>query len=292
MPPEVTNSLCLTLVATAAILALSFQPTNAQGYIAIENSDQSGSCQIMQTSPRVDVIVMYYPDGNTISGLQFAAPIPSCLGADAVWLGDLWTADPLIGNSQIGATVSYGYCRSGPMYVCTIVMHVFSTPDPCCAMYVVPHPDAASGRVEATTCAGQTVYPATFIGGVFNSGGTTCATMDPPHTPLPDHGATDIATDADLSWTPGDTRNPCGLLAYPYGILSMGTHPDSLLAIGWDMGIPFDPGPLERARTYYWQVVYSFGESGAASPVWAFTTTSAPLAAEVTTWGRLKALYE
>ena len=116
--------------------------------------------------------------------------------------------------------------------------------------------------------------------------------MDPPYAPEPVHAATDVALNTTLSWTPGETRNPCGLLAYPYGILSMGTHPDSLVDIGWDMPNPFDPGALETTTTYYWQVVYQFGEDGASSPVWEFTTTPAPLPVEATTWGRLKALYE
>ena len=278
-------------VAVVAIFAFAVHNAYAQQYVALETPGMPGSCEITPTWGFVDVAVVHYA-GAGARGLQFAAPVTSCLGPSAAWLSDNWAFGPVIGNSQDGVALPYGQCLSGTVVLGVIKLMIPEIPSPCCHLQLLPHPSSASGKVEALDCAGS-IVPINFtVGGVFNAGGTTCAAMDPPHTPAPAPGATDVALNTTLSWTPGETRNPCGLLASPYGILSMGTHPDSLVDIGWDMPNPFDPGVLDKATTYYWKVVYSFGEDGATSPLWEFTTSDTPLPTEATTWGRLKALYE
>jgi hypothetical protein len=286
-----TTFLRHTLVALAAILILA-GPSYAQQYLALESPGMPGSCEMMPSWGFVDIAVVHYTGVAGASGIQLAAPMPSCFGNDASWVGDQWNGTLTIGDSQNGVVVTYGQCVTGTFVVGTISFLVPNLPDQCCTVEAAGHPSSASGKVEALNCSSGLVELPNSTGGVLNAGGTSCTSVEAPHTPAPAHNDTEVARNTMLSWIPGATTNPCAVLAYPYGILSMGTHPDSLVAIGWDMSSPFDPGVLEPSTTYYWQVVYSFVDSGASSPVWAFTTNNASLPVEATTWGRLKALYE
>ena len=51
-------------------------------------------------------------------------------------------------------------------------------------------------------------------------------------------------------------------------------------------------GPLEPNTTFYWKVHSIAGDFGDTfGPVWSFTTTNG-VAAETSTWGRIKALHK
>lgn len=286
-----TTPLRSGIAVATALAMLAAAPVTAQHYVALESPGEPGSCEISPGTGLVTVDIVHYTGGLGVTAVQFAAPVPSCLGAGAAWVADVWPYPLVIGGTQTGAAISYGGCFTGPIHVGSIWISIPGTPEQCCHMQVVPDPSAPTGRIEAVDCAATRIFPVAGPGAVFNSGGASCAGVDPPTDPVPADAETYVALDATLSWTPGDVRNPCLVLAYPYGTLALGTHPDSLATVGYDVDPPFDPGPLSPLTTYYWQVSYAFLDSGAQSPVWSFTTRDA-VPARATTWGRLKALYE
>jgi hypothetical protein len=105
--------------------------------------------------------------------------------------------------------------------------------------------------------------------------------------PFPQDGATDAATDVQLSWDTYDPEN--GVSEYS---MWFGTTQDPPGLPGRFVGEVFDPDTLVQSTTYYWSVGVWWDEGTLArGPVWSFATTgSSPV--KSSTWGAIKALYK
>ena len=92
--------------------------------------------------------------------------------------------------------------------------------------------------------------------------------------PDPANLATDVLTDADLSWTTGAYAGTAAITHDAY----FGTDPtpDAGEFQGNQPGNTFDPGPLSEGVTYFWRIdeVGPFGTT--TGVVWSFTTCTRP----------------
>ena len=89
-----------------------------------------------------------------------------------------------------------------------------------------------------------------------------------PSNPNPQHGATGVDEEIDLSWTCGDPNNDI----VTYEVYIGKTNPPPLKAIGVT-SCYYDPGRLDDLTTYYWRVnaIDIYGASS-LGPIWQFTT--------------------
>jgi len=83
--------------------------------------------------------------------------------------------------------------------------------------------------------------------------------------PSPAHEATNVPRDVTLSWMPGDT-------AATHDVYFGTSSPP--LFIGNQAEASYEPGPLELATTYYWQIdeVEADGTTKHTGDIWSFTT--------------------
>jgi hypothetical protein len=120
-------------------------------------ADAQGTiCNILDAGPGLLSIAVVHatPDGATAS--RFAAPIPACM-IGAMWISDT-AAYEVIGNSQTGVVVPYGFCLTGRSHILTINVFVEGTSESCCYYSVVPDPSAPSGRIEVSDCSETIVF--------------------------------------------------------------------------------------------------------------------------------------
>jgi hypothetical protein len=92
----------------------------------------------------------------------------------------------------------------------------------------------------------------------------------PPTDPIPEHEATDVDVNTDLSWTCSDPDDHD--LVYDVYFEADDTTPDVLVSDDQTEN-SYDPGTMTYETTYYWQIVAK-DEYGAftSGPVWHFTT--------------------
>ncbi|NIO00746.1 MAG: hypothetical protein GTO42_01185 [Candidatus Latescibacteria bacterium] len=226
------------------------------------------------------VVMMYSPG---VTGLQFSAPLPEC------WEGAPWISDTshfiTIGNSQTGIAIALGSCLPSPVHVLTINVMTSGLVNACCPYPVLPDPSLESGEIEVIDCGGNVL-----IGNEYTSFVTSDGSWAPPlvHSPEPSDGAVGQPLEAKLSWR--IQQCSCGL-GVVWNTVFFGTTPDPPMVAQYLDPSIYDPGSLAPATTYYWRVgVYDSDAGTTESPIWAFTTGSAVPAA-MTSWGRVKALY-
>lgn len=146
-----------------------------------------------------------------------------------------------------------------------------------------------SGYDEAGTRTAIIMDPVSTISGALNefatsddptdSGSVLRITYDNPVVgqatdPNPANGASNVLTDADLSWTTGAYAGTAAITHDVY----FGTDPtpDAGEFQGNQPGNTFDPGPLSEGVTYFWRIdeVGPFGTT--TGVVWSFTTCTRP----------------
>jgi hypothetical protein len=91
-----------------------------------------------------------------------------------------------------------------------------------------------------------------------------------PSNPDPEHYATWIDINADLSWECNDPDGDCDNLHYDiyFGL----TNPPPLEKEN-HQSTNYDPGQMEPGETYYWQIIaYDQFDGEREGPVWQFTT--------------------
>jgi len=90
-----------------------------------------------------------------------------------------------------------------------------------------------------------------------------------PSNPSPPNGATNVALDADLSWTGGDP-DPGDTVTYDV-YFSTSSPPPKVIAN--QSATTYNPGALNFGTIYYWKIV-AWDDHGAtaAGPIWSFTT--------------------
>ena len=99
-----------------------------------------------------------------------------------------------------------------------------------------------------------------------------------PSNPKPADGATDVPVDTMLSWNNNDAiillESP-DVSAWTNWYVFLGTNPDALELICEDLSEPTcDPGILEYATIYHWQVIAKNDDGITRGPIWSFTTQS------------------
>jgi hypothetical protein len=95
----------------------------------------------------IDIYVVYTVYIESMSAVRFSAPPPECFSA--VHLGDT-TYQPVVGDSQSGAWVSYPACVTGSIHVMTISYAVEGLSQHCCQYRPVAYPGYAD--IESQMC--------------------------------------------------------------------------------------------------------------------------------------------
>jgi len=230
----------------------------------------------------VEVYVFTFSDAGVMA-TQFSAPKPACM-AGATYLADLNVFPVTLGNSQSGVSIGFGQCETYYCHVLTIQYFMTGATVGCCPYWVLPHPNAESGKVEFVDCAQQLFFgtpEATYVSNTANS---------PPlvGNPEPNPGALQQALDTKLDWTV--FRCDC-LMSISWNRVYFGTTPDPPLVNDWVEENHYDPGLLQPNTTYYWKLQTFAGSSlSTTTPVWSFSTVTG-VATEPTSWGRIKSLY-
>jgi hypothetical protein len=91
------------------------------------------------------------------------------------------------------------------------------------------------------------------------------------YDPSPADGATEVATDVQLSWTPG--------LDAKLHAVYIGEDPNTVASAEGAAPMPmttFDPGLLEAGKTYYWRVDEVNPPTTTKGEVWSFSTVAPP----------------
>jgi hypothetical protein len=107
----------------------------------------------------------------------------------------------------------------------------------------------------------------TTAGNLWNF--TTEASPQPPgqaSNPSPSNGATDVSTNADLSWTAGSGTTSHDVC---FGTSSPGTFQGNQTAT------TFEPGTMANDTTYYWRIDEINAQGTTTGNVWSFTTAAA-----------------
>ncbi len=112
-----------------------------------------------------------------------------------------------------------------------------------------------------------------FIGGASCDNTTTGSAPPKATNPNPANGATDVATNADLSWNGGSLIASGEANSYTYDVY-FGTSASPPLAAGGITSTTYDPGTMDSATMYYWRVDTSDGSQTTTGDVWSFTTES------------------
>ena len=101
---------------------------------------------------------------------------------------------------------------------------------------------------------------------------------DPPSTPInpePDNGSTDIDINTILCWTCEDPNGDP--ITYDVYFEKADPIPNNLVSSNQSLPYYDPPEPLEYESHYYWRIVaWDYYEANANSPIWEFTTGSAP----------------
>ncbi len=270
-------------LAFACALAIHFfafaSVSSAQSTIGLYTDATGNSCSFPGNSPGlVTAYVVVHPDQYGISAVQFAAPVPACLGA--TYVSETLPAGVLgIGNSQTGISIALEQCRQAPTSVLSITYLRAGSTDPCCTYDIVPDPSV--GQLTAADCFFNEV-PLTSVHSHFNADGS-CAcegnsAPSAPTNPAPTEGESAVSVHASLEWDAFDRDND--IVDYD---LYLGVSPTPPLVAAGLISPTYTPAaPFAEFTTYYWRVVvrdaHGVTTSGAT---WSFTTravNSPPLA--------------
>lgn len=261
----------------ALACALALHSTAAVRYAAAEGSSiglytdaSGGTCSFSGGSPGlITAYVVVRPDAYGVSAVQFAAPIPACLGA--TFVSEVLPPGMLsIGSSQDGISIALQSCSLAPVNVLQITYLRSSGTTPCCEFPIVADP--SDGSLAATDCWYQEV-PLTGVTSHFNADAScSCIGNSPPFNPtnpLPYDGEMAVSVYASFAW---DSFDRDGNLA-EYD-LYLGTDPSPPLFAAGLADPSYTPAaPLAPFAQHYWRVVARDALGLESSSVtWTFTT--------------------
>lgn len=151
------RSMIVTLTCLVLVSLIS-SPARSLDQIGVYADPTGANCNIEFTTGGLQPFYVVHMSSSGARGIGFAAPKPTCL-IEASWVLDQSPHTIMNGNSQVGTTVSYGSCITGPIHSLTIwyTSTGLGTP-PCCVYNVIADPSTASGRIEATNCDDATVF--------------------------------------------------------------------------------------------------------------------------------------
>jgi hypothetical protein len=258
------RSLALALIlAVWAGLASAQVPT-----VAIFNDSLGVDCNLSQTSPGVfKAYVVLTSTTVGVTGVQFAAPKPSCLTGS--YLVDLTRFPVTIGNSQTGISIGFGGCLSGRIHVLTILYLTDATTPACCAYPVLPDP--VEGIVGYTDCSFELFAGEGWVSTINGDASCPCDQSLPPtvpSSPSPADHEFNCYQNTDLSWASTDPEG----FPLTYDVY-FGTGPNPPLVSHDKLGNTYQPGLLALATTYYWRIVArNVHGKTTEGPTWSFTT--------------------
>ena len=271
-PPPRLLRLCLLVLGAMAVLAVS-QPDTviAQGATIGIYTDQSGtSCSFSGNAP--GTFTAYVVCRPTLAGLkavEFAAPLPSCLGA--VIEEEITPVGALaIGSVETGISIVLAQCSALPTVVLKVIYSRSGSTTPCCEYPVVPDP--GPGILSIVDCWGYEV-PTTGVISHFNADASCpCAGNSQPsmpENPIPNDFDVGQSVTTGFSWSASDID---GNLAQYDLYLGTSSSPP-LAAAGLTQPGYIPSSPLEPLTRYYWRVVARDALGLETSGyVWTFTT--------------------
>ncbi|MHC4738393.1 MAG: LamG domain-containing protein, partial [Planctomycetota bacterium] len=220
------------------------ESSNARGWIGLIDDVRIYNYALTQSEVN-DI----YTGGPTPPG-QASSPSPADSATDVSVDADLsWTA----GSGSTSSDVYFGTTSPGTFQG----NQTASTFDPG----TMSNDTTYYWRIDEINAAGTTT-------GVVWSFTTIVATPGQASSPTPADSATDVAVDADLSWTAGTGSTSSDVY---FGTTSPGTFQGNQTAT------TFDPGTMSNDTTYYWRIDEINAAGTTTGNVWSFTTESAGL---------------
>jgi hypothetical protein len=223
---------------------------NAESSIGLYTDATGNTCSFSgDAAGVVTAYVVVRPDINGVSGVQFAAPIPSCF--HATFISDVLPPGVVaIGSSQTGISLALPGCAGQPYSVLEINYFRTGGTTPCCAYPIAADPSV--GSVIASDCAFQTV-PIAPVTSHFNAD-ASCECLGnsspiPPYGPTPSDHATDAGVHTQLIWLSSDNDN--NIVAYD---VYFGASPSPPLVATVNQP-SYTPETLSPLTPYYWRVV-------------------------------------
>ncbi len=261
----------LIVVIVGIALSLSIRSARAQGNIGIYTEPTGNTCSFTGDSGLVTAFVVFRPDANGVTGVQFSAPLPSCFAA--TYISETVTAELLyIGNSQSGISIAMPSCARNPIPVMQITYLQNGGTTPCCEYPIMPDPSV--GSIIATGCTFEEI-PVLAVPAHFNADGSCpCAGNSAPSipsVPVPQDMTGNVSVTPIMSWYASDIDG--NLSEYD---LYLGTTPNPpLVAAGLSFANYVPDPPLAPLTTHYWRVVArDDGGLETPGPTWVFTTRS------------------
>ena len=263
-------SLLAFAFATVLPVIAFVRPAAAQPTIGLYADPAGNSCSFSGNSPGlITTYVVVRPDDYGVRAVQFAAQVPSCLGA--TFVGDNVPAGMLvIGSSPTGITIALQTCSFGVTNVLQITYLRSGNTTPCCEFSLVPDP--AKGKLVAVGC-GYQELPLASVASHFNADASCVCVANSapsiPDFPSPSDMQTEVSVRTSFSW---EAHDPDGNLA-EFDVY-LGTTPTPPLVAAELTEPAYAPtAPLAELTQHYWRVVArdALGLE-TSSPIWSLTT--------------------
>jgi len=273
MKTRILAAMCIMLWASAA---------SAQGGRVGVYADPAGTdVEIFPTKLQLFHMYVVLDLVPSARGAEFKVSLPASFSSSTIAAGYSSPFAGVVGNPYSGVAVDFGSCLTTPILVMTLDFIATASID-CSQLHVVASPLEPTGMVTTADCSGQPLFATGGTGYVWTG---TPAVVD--RTPV--DGATDVPTDVVLHWTESycfEGYGDCFSQPFCSGMY-FGTDSDPPYADA--VASSYAPGGLQPHTTYYWWVG---ADHVGPTPIWSFTTGNGPVAAERSTWGGIKALYQ
>lgn len=304
--PETHSTMRRFLRHVGLILALAVAPaaeardllTFAQSYVGGRGAWWVPFFECAGPACRSYVLV-YVRSDEGLRSVRFSAPLPPCLSAGIIDF-EFETPYRVVGDDiQDGITVEFDECLASTkdqagyivddIFVGRIRVVILGDVS-CCSYFPIPDPTALSRRVEGQDCNSNLVL-LSHRGVTFNYSGLngSCGVSSMPYGEYPLDGSETSPNDVTLDW---DTGTSAGTnLGTFRQLVYLGTDPNDLELVGYEVVPPLAVGALNPNQTYYWRVFTSLDFGTVTGPTWSFTTASS-LPVKSVTWGQVKMLWK
>ncbi len=271
-PERTRGPFAAPLVALLCAIAAScvfFSTANAQTTIGLYSDASGNTCSFSGNDPGLFTAHVVVRPSNGVTGVQFSAPIPTCLGA--TFVSEVVPTGMLaLGSSQTGISIALSNCYVGPTSVLQITYLRSGSTELCCEYAIVPDPAVVS--LSATDCNYQEIGLASQTSHFNADASCACegnSPPTPPTSPSPYEGESAVSVLTSMAWYGFDVDG--NLAEYD---LYLGTTPTPpLVAAGLTEPSYTPASPLTGVTSYYWRVV-ARDDKGleTSSVIWNFTT--------------------
>ena len=141
------------LILMVLLVAVSASGALAQaGYIGLYADEAGTACSVAdQGGSQLNVYVIH----QAVSGAAVSQwRIATGAGFAMTYLGESWSV-VAIGDTQSGASASYGACLGSPILLATVTYVSHGTSTSCSYLEVVADPASSSGTIEVVDCSSQ-----------------------------------------------------------------------------------------------------------------------------------------